>query len=321
MTAGADVRTARAAVLLTDRPVIALTADLAADLAACAASGRVLQIVSAPHSRMTLALRSSMDGRHAQWIVADATGYYEGTTGRPMQWTGEAFTPLPDADDYASPFVTPPRIPLGTHLVLTYQTTHTPGALLGGPVERLTTLLTGAEPVGWGATEPLTHLWSQADLTDFADAALQQGRTTRLIVRGAGRRTLMASITVTAHPTIPGGLAESTVVTAGHEPHDPPPLAHLPQLVDLLVKAHPIASLVASLRPGAPDLTTEPRWTGTASPLGLAVNGDREPPANFTATRLGTPHAPVTWFPLGDGQNPEDWHRHKELLTRLHPIR
>lgn len=305
---GADVLTAQAAVILTDRPVVALSPAISQALTECERTNRTLQLVTSTTSRLTLPLRESK----AQWLVHD-DGYYEGLTGRPMQWNGSAFVPLPDARDYAPSYTTPPTAPIGSQLVLTFQARHAPTAVLGLHTEKLMRLLTGEPPKGWGQTEPLQHPWDPENLTAHAATT----SSSRVIAIGASSRPAIA--TSDFSPLVPptSGTAEMTTLTIGYTDDEDPPIPQLPSFIDLLSADHPLTALLAQLIPGRPDLTTEPRWVGSSAPIGLASAGAYTGPPGFSRKRLGPPDAPLTWFHLGDGYSPEYWQRHQDLLTHL----
>ncbi|TNY34486.1 DUF6177 family protein [Thermomonospora catenispora] len=304
MSAVLDVMTPQAMVVLQDRPVAALTPWLAEALGECASSGRTLQIVTPATARLSMPLRVA--GAAVQWVVRDQGGYYEGLTGRPLQWDGRMFAPVPQARDYAPGFVTRPTGPIGTQLTLTYRARHLPQEPLGGQVERLITMLTGRPPVGWGEAEPAGRPWQRAELNT---RVREHGGTLRLVVVGSGGgRTAQAIVEFSQ-----GGAAEVTTLTVGHPPADPPQIAQLPALVESLVADQPVSSLLAQLSPGRVDVTYEPRWTGQPAPIGMAVAGERTGPSGIPARKAGT----MTWFELGDGRSADGWKRHQELLRHL----
>ncbi|HZA80953.1 MAG TPA: DUF6177 family protein, partial [Actinomycetes bacterium] len=91
-----DVVTGRVAVVLQDRPVVPLTAWLADAARQCAGSGRGLQVVTPPGSRLTTPLRFALDGPDTRWVVRDGGGScHDGLTGRLLHWDGGAFVPTP----------------------------------------------------------------------------------------------------------------------------------------------------------------------------------------------------------------------------------
>ncbi|WP_131732350.1 DUF6177 family protein [Actinomadura formosensis] len=306
-----DALTDQAMVVLQDRPVVPLSAWLDRALADCAETGRTLQLVTPLDSRLTLPLRTAASGTGVQWIVRNGDGYYEGLTGRPMKWGGATFVPVPEARDYAPGYTTRPTAPIGSQLTLVYRIRHGTEGDLAGTVERLLQLLTGKYPSGLGPAEPLEHPWRRDRLTEYV-----RGRSTvRLVVGGDGPRPAQAICDYTAAEG--GAVAEVSTVTVGYAPEDPPPLRHLPSLVGALAADQPIASLFVQLTPGRADLTTEPRWTGAAAPVALAVAGTVTGPHAIPGQPVGPARAPLTFFPLGDGRSPDGWQRHSLLMQHL----
>ncbi|MFC5184013.1 DUF6177 family protein [Actinomadura harenae] len=307
-----DALTERAMIVLQDRPVVPLSAWLVDALADAARSGRAVQLVTPPESRITLPLRLGAAASGPHWVVRDGDAYYEGLSGRPMRWNGAAFEPVPDARDYAPGFTSRPAGPVGAQLGLTYRVRH--GAAdpeVGGTAQRMLQLLTGKAPLGWGTAEPVAEPWRPDRLTEH----VRNRESARVIVAGDGPRPAQAVCDFTAAGG--GAVNEATTVTVGYAPQDPPPLAHLPQLVGAIAADRPVASLLVQLTPGRADLTTEPRWTGTASPVALAVAGAVSSPQGIPGQQVGPPRAPMTLFPLGDGRSAEGWQRHRRLLQHL----
>ncbi|WP_346044914.1 DUF6177 family protein [Actinomadura chokoriensis] len=306
-----DALTDQAMVVLQDRPVVPLSTWLNRALGDCADTGRTLQLVTPLDSRLTLPLRTAASGDVLQWIVRNGDGYYEGLTGRPMKWGGRTFVPVPEARDYAPGFTTRPSAPIGSQLTLVYRVRHGAEGDLAGTVERLLQLLTGKYPSGLGPAEPLEHPWRRDRLTEYA-----RGRSTvRLVVGGDGPRPAQAICDYAAGEG--GAVAETSTVTVGYAPEDPPPLQHLPSLVGAFAADQPIASLFVQLTPGRADLTTEPRWTGAPAPVALAVAGTVTGPQGIPGQQVGPPRAPLTFFPLGDGRTPDGWQRHSMLMQHL----
>lgn len=304
-----DALTDQAMVVLQDRPVVPLSPWLSRVLAECAAGGRTLQLVTPLESRLSLPLRTATAGAAAQWVVRDGDGYYEGLSGRPLKWTGATFVPVPEARDYAPGFTTRPGAPIGSQLTLVYRTRHGDGDL-AGPIERLMQLLTGKPPAGLGHAEPLEHPWRRERLTEYA-----RGRAAaKLIIAGDGPRPAQA---ISEFTTADGAVAEVSTVTVGYAADDPPPIQHLPSLLGALTAEQPVASLFVQLTPGRPDLTTEPRWTGAPAPVALAVAGVVAGPAGRPGQTVGSPNAPMTLFPLGDGRSPDGWQHHAALMQHL----
>ncbi|WP_026341619.1 DUF6177 family protein [Actinomadura atramentaria] len=306
-----DALTGQAMVVLQDRPLVALSAWISGALRDCEESGRTLQLVTPLETRLSLPLRSVTAGAAAQWVVRHNDGFYEGLSGRPLQWNGSTFVPVPQARDYAPGFTTAPAAPVGAQLGLTYRVRHDAEGLLGAAVDRLLQLLTGKWPAGWGPAEPLENPWQPDRVTEYA-----RGRSTaRIIVGGDGPRPAQA---VCDFSTAGGGaVEESTTVTVGYAPQDPPPLQHLGSLIAAMAADQPLTSMSVQLTPGRADLTSEPRWMGAAAPVAMAVAGNVAGPAGIPAQQVGPARAPMTLFTVGDGRSADGWQRHQALVRHL----
>ncbi|WP_234361190.1 DUF6177 family protein, partial [Streptomyces europaeiscabiei] len=89
-----DVVTEHAAVVLVDRPVVALTSWLAEIMRTAVASRRSLQIVTPPGVRLTTAARTTLARVPNGWVVQDPEcGYYDGLSGAVLRWQDGAFSP------------------------------------------------------------------------------------------------------------------------------------------------------------------------------------------------------------------------------------
>jgi hypothetical protein len=89
-----DVLTNSTAVLLADRPLVPLTAWLSDILRTTAQTNRALHLVTPPHVRLTLPLRTALSGAPNHWVVQNpAGGYYDGLSGAQLTWQGGTFTP------------------------------------------------------------------------------------------------------------------------------------------------------------------------------------------------------------------------------------
>ncbi|MFF5264791.1 DUF6177 family protein [Actinomadura viridis] len=282
MTA-ADVRTDRTTVLLTDRAIVPLSPGMTDSV----------QVVTPVSARVTLPMRAHILSGRATWVVRDDGGYYDGLTGRPLHWSDGAFVPVPSARDYAPGFKTSPSQPLGSHLTLAIRAKHTEA---GSSLDQAMRLLTGAPPTGWGTSEPLEHRWNPAALTAYVRSPSFTGRP----IIAIGQR----SLAITELTRESDGIVAVTTLTIGYAPGETPPLQQLPALIASLEHT---ASVLAHQSLGRPDLTTEPRWTGKPTPIGLAVRGNHPTPQ-------GHPIGPMTWFPL------RDWpHYHQTLHHLSHP--
>jgi uncharacterized protein DUF6177 len=320
-----DVVTAKVAVVLQDRPVVPLSAWLADAVRACAGSGRGLQVVTPPGSRLTTPLRFALDGPATRWVVRDGGGAsHDGLTGRRLRWDGEAFSPTPP-DPGGGPALAPgfadPGAPAARRLVLDVRLRHpaTATARLGGALEAFCEALTGEPPRGWGTAEPATEPWDRDDLTAFARR--RAPAPTLLVAVGGGERPAVGTVRVQRAAS---GVDEAVTLVVGGAGE--PPLAALPRAAEALAAAEPLVSLLAQVSPGPADATWAPRLTGLPVPVGMAVGPDEVARLGLAhalaapvpaAHRLGGPVRPAVWLQLGDGSTPAGW---EHLTAAMHHL-
>lgn len=340
MQTAVDAMTSQAMVVLQDRPVVGLSPWLVDALRVCGESRRRLQIVTPITSRLTLPLRLALTpASGASWVVRHGGGYYDGLSGQPMKWTGDAFVGIAEARNYAPGYTTRPSERIGAQLTLTFRVNVTPGELVGGIIEHLCRSLTDESPAGWGAGEPVGQPWRREDLTAFVRSQ-PTGRSPSVTVIGSASAPgglLLGTVQFAQASRAAAGAVQETVTLAvGYPAGSHPPLSDLPALISLLGAGQPAAgdsaysggahgagayassrlvSLLAQLNPGRPDLTVEPRWVGAPAPVGLAVAGTA--PADLQGQPIGTAGATMTWFPLGDGKSQDGWKRYTALMGRL----
>jgi len=314
-----DTVTPEAMVLLQDRPVVAFTSWMAAALQECTATDRMLQIVTPETSRLSMPMRTALSGRH-RWVVQAANAYHDGLTGMPLQWSGQSFVPPQGATDYAPRYLIQPSAPLGHQLTLTVRIRHDGRAKLGEATERISLVLQGRRLAGWGTAEPATRPWSADELTEVCRS--RPGSATWLTFVGPRPKSAVADQPLAVQGTMlcaPDGAEESVTLMAGYPPGVAPPLTTLPMLVSDIAERYMLLSLSAQLSPGRPDLTTEPRWSGSPSPVGLAIaaelGGGSQVPQDIPVRRTG----PVWWYDLGDGRSAEGWQRYQRLMASLQP--
>nr|WP_308189717.1 DUF6177 family protein [Streptomyces sp. WAC 00631] len=97
--AGIDVLTARAAVVIQDRPVVAATTWLTDVLGTAARAEREVQILTPPGTRLTLAARTLLARMPARWVVRDEEcGYYDGDRAELAGRRRGSGRPLPSGD-------------------------------------------------------------------------------------------------------------------------------------------------------------------------------------------------------------------------------
>ncbi|WP_156721789.1 DUF6177 family protein [Streptomyces apocyni] len=334
-----DVLTERAAVVIQDRPVVAMTAWLSDALSATAAAGIGLQIVSPPGARLTQAVRDALGGWPSRWVVRDARrGYYDGLSGAVLSWQDGMFQPVPrgaavgeadgEADGgtpVAESFQEDIRDTGERQLTLSFRTVHPADErlVLGGALEAVWRELTGGPPAGWGTAEPANTPWSLRQLTDLArDRAPEP---TWLVVVGDPARPGLATLRVSRTDA---GVEEEVTVTFGYGPGEEPPLAALPKAAEALATRHDLRSLLAQIRKARRDLSVPPRFEPPAVPAGFALGVDevralpgdraRRTPLAAAPAQLGPAARHGLYYPLpGDPSDLSGWADFERLVRHL----
>ncbi|MFH8368739.1 DUF6177 family protein [Streptomyces sp. NPDC018031] len=323
-----DVLTDQVAVVLQDRPVIAMTAWLSDALAAAFASDRGLQIVTGAQSRLSLPTRSLLTGPACRWVVRDGRGgYYDGLSGAVLRWRDGAFTPVgapPDGTPVHQAFENVAKT--GERQLLISAHTRHPAddrLLLGGALETVCRALTGAPPAGWGTAEPARYPWSRGRLTE---RAWDRSPAPSWFVAVGDPRSRPAVATLAVSRTT-GGVEEHLTLAVGHGPGEEPPVDLLPGLAESLVREHRLVSMVAQVRSGRMDLTAPGHLEPPPVPVGfvLGAEGVREvgadravrAPAAAGPVELGPSAAPALYYPLGDGMSGTAWTVFERLMRHL----
>ena len=179
----ADRVTAEVFVVEQFRNVVPASTWLVDAAKAAAGSGRVLQLLTSEHSKITYPLELLLRDAAAEWVVREDTGRYrDGIHGYAMVWNGGRF--VPDLDAVPATPVDP--TPGSGDIEVQIATLHPASAdvRLGVSTESAIQALTGGPPLGWGIAEPATQPWSAREVTthcrDRAPAP------TKLVVVGAG---------------------------------------------------------------------------------------------------------------------------------------
>ncbi|WP_342668120.1 DUF6177 family protein [Streptomyces violens] len=325
-----DVVTDRAAVVIQNRPIMAATSWFTDVLRAAAASGRELQVVTPPDTRLTLPARSLLDGLPARWVVrAPDGGYYDGRSGAVLHWHEGHFTPLHTsgnaavADAYAA---CPDPNPQGERqLLLSLRTTHRADErlLLGGALEVAWEALTGAPPAGWSTAEPVNLPWAPRQLTELARTRAQKSAPTWLVTVGAADHPAIATLRITRTPA---GVEEHVTLAVGYTAGRAPSLDVLPELAETLTTQHGLASMLIHLHTARADLTTPPRREALPIPVSFTLGSHavravgrtvaEYAPAVHTTSLGPTTHPTLHYF-LGDGTDPAAWKRLDELNEYL----
>ncbi|MGA4839867.1 DUF6177 family protein [Streptomyces sp. G45] len=312
-----DVLTESTAVVIADRPVLALTAWLSDVLRATVTSGRALHLVTPPGTRLSLPLRTALTGPPNRWVVQDPDcGYYDGLSGAVLRWRDGTFAPALDQDGEAAlaAAFTPSGPADERQLSVSFRTRHAPAAdlLLGRSLAAAWQQLTGAAPVGWGTAEPINLPWSPRQLT-----ALARDRApapSHLLAVGHPERPALATLRVTRTES---GVSEDVTLTLGHGPDETPPLDAVVPLAEALVAEHGLDSMFVTLRRARRDLTAPARFelppvpvSFTLGPADVAAVGRAHasrPPLPHRPVPLGPGGAPALHYALGDGTDASAW--------------
>ncbi|MEU1179350.1 DUF6177 family protein [Streptomyces sp. NPDC005820] len=309
-----DALTDSTAVVLSDRPLLPLTAWLSDTLRATAQSNRALHLVTPPHVSLTLPLRTALGGAPNRWVVQDPQGggYYDGLSGARLAWQNGTFLPIDGT--LADAFTAEAAPTEQRRLTVSFRTVHAPDErlVLGRALEAAWRHLTGSPPLGWGTAEPVNLPWSPHQLTDLArDRA---PAPTQLVAVGAPDRPAIATQRI-ARTT--AGVAEEITLTLGYEHPAHVPLDTLESLAATLVTEHGLATMLTTVRAARADLTLPPQVEGPPVPVSFTL-GPRDvqkiglpraarPPIATQPRQLGSPASPALHYPLGDGTDPRAW--------------
>jgi Family of unknown function (DUF6177) len=324
-----DALTAKAMVVFQDRPVVPFTRWLADGLRVCTETGRGLQIVTPPTTRITTPLRLVLTGPHSRWVVRADGGFYDGLSGGVLGWDGAAFAPSEQA--YAPAFTTPPRADIGAQLTVTFRVRHAAETMIGSAVEQMCLSLTSEPPGGWGTAEPATGRWRRDDLTELFRSGGSQALWLTVVggavaddgavsgVLGGVKQQAVGTMLLSATPA---GIEEAVTLVVGYDRTQGPPIGALPTMIGALALEHTVVSVFAQLSPGRADLTTEPRWVGQPAPIGMAVGAETGGavaiPPGIHGQRIGDVQSPTVWYTLGDGWAQDGWQRYEQLSRYLH---
>ncbi|MCP9207058.1 DUF6177 family protein [Streptomyces sp. NEAU-Y11] len=328
-----DVLTDKVAVVIQDRPVIAMTAWLSDALRATARAELGLQIVTPPGARLSPAVRTSLGGWPSRWVVQDEKeGYYDGLSGAVLRWQNGLFAPVAPEDatpeDPDTPVADAYRAFADTgerQLAVTFRTVHPADdrLVLGGALESVWRELTGEPPAGWGTAEPANLPWSVRQLTDLAHDRAPE--PTWLVVVGSPDRPALATVRVSRTT---GGVEEDVTLAFGYGPDEEPPLEALPRVAEILATRHHLQSMLLQLRKARRDLMVPPRFEGPGVPLAFVLGPEevRELPADRARRTpladpplpLGPASRPALYYPLpGDPGDLSGWQDFERLMRHL----
>ncbi|MGW0668214.1 DUF6177 family protein [Streptomyces sp. NPDC002746] len=325
-----DVLTDKVAVVIQDRPVVAMTAWLSDAFRAAAEAGLGLQIVSPAGTTLSPAVRDVLGGWPSRWIVQDERdGYYDGLTGAVLRWQDGMFAPVasPDAAEDA-PVAAVFRDVADTgerQLGLTFRMVHPADdqLVLGGGLETVWRELTGNPPAGWGTSEPANLPWSPRQLTDLAHRRAPE--PTWLVMVGGPSRPGLATVRITRTEA---GVEEHVTVAFGYGSGEECPVEALPALAEALATRHHLQSMLVQLRKARRDIAVPPRFEGPGVPLAFVLGAEevrtlpgdraRRTPLPDAPVPLGPKTRPALYYPLpGDPSDLSGWLDFERLMRHL----
>ncbi|WP_328901493.1 DUF6177 family protein [Streptomyces sp. NBC_00441] len=328
---GVDVLTARAAVVIQGRPVVAATTWLTDVARNAVRTGRELQLVTPPGTRLTFPVHTLLDGLPSRWVVRDPEcGYYDGLSGAVLDWYDGHFTPA--TTDHGAPriageFRRRAGVEGERQLLLSLRTIHPPDdrLTLGGALELAWRTLTGAPPAGWSTAEPVNVPWSTRQLTELARGRAQRSLPTWVVAVGSSDRPSIATVRV-SHTAV--GVEERATIVLGYGPGHDVPLDLVPELAASLCTGHGLASMVVQLRSARGDLSTPARYQPPSAPVSFTLGPDAAADLDLIGTalagtvpmRLGPAAGPGLHYALGDGCDPSGWERLREIHGRMRRI-
>ncbi|WP_328879084.1 DUF6177 family protein [Streptomyces sp. NBC_00299] len=326
-TPAVDVLTDSTAVVMQERPLVAMTSWLSDALRTTTATDRALQIVTPPTARLTLPTRTALHGLPNRWVVQDPEhGYYDGLSGAVLHWKNGTFTPVRDEDgttSVAEAFKAPAKTG-ERQLLLTLRTRYPADAdlVLGGALEAAFRHLTGAPPAGWSTAEPINLPWSTRQLTDLARA--RAPHPCWLIAVGHPDQPALATMRVLRTTA---GVEEDITLALGYRETETPPLQIIDALAAELNAEHGLVTMLTALRAARHDLTVPARLEPPPIPVTFTL-GHKEarrtstlraehPSFGPAPTQLGSQAEPALHYPLGDGTDPQAWSAFQQLTQKL----
>ncbi|MGW1657346.1 DUF6177 family protein [Streptomyces atratus] len=328
-----DALTDKVAVVIQDRPVIAMTAWLSDAFRAAAHAELGLQIVTSPGATLSPAVRNSLSGWPSRWVVQDEKdGYYDGLSGAVLRWQNGLFAPV----EAAHPVPGDPRTPVAAsyqevantgerQLAVSFRTVHPADdrLVLGGALESVWRELTGEAPAGWGTAEPANLPWSLRRLTDVAFERAPE--PTWIVVVGSPDRPGLATVRISRTKA---GVEEDVTLAFGYGPDEEPPLDALPRAAEVLATRHHLQSMLVQLRKARRDLAVPPRFEGPGVPLAFVLGAEevrempgdraRRTPLSEPPVQLGPRSRPALYYPLpGDPSDLSGWQDFERLMRHL----
>ncbi|MFF0397717.1 DUF6177 family protein [Streptomyces sp. NPDC005248] len=328
-----DALTDKVAVVIQDRPVVAMTAWLSDAFRATADAELGLQIVTSAGTTLSPAVRNSLTGWPSRWVVQDERdGYYDGLSGAVLRWQNGMFATVEAAD--ATP--DDPRTPVAAsfkeftdtgerQLAISFRTVHPADdrLVLGGALEAVWRELTGNPPAGWGTAEPANLPWSLRQLTDVAHD--RSPAPTWVVVVGSTDRPGLATVRISRTT---GGVEEDVTLAFGYGAGEEPPVDALPRVAEILATRHHLQSMLIQIRKARRDLAVPPRFEGPGVPVAFVLGAEevrempgdraRRTPLSEPPVQLGPKTRPALYYPLpGDPSDLSGWQDFERLMRHL----
>ncbi|GAA1763765.1 DUF6177 family protein [Streptomonospora arabica] len=326
-----DTATEQAAVVVQDRDVVPLSSWLTDALSACGADDRSLQVLTSPDTRLTLPLRSVLQNPKARWVVeeSDGSGYFDGFSGVPLAWDRRAGFVVGKSHRVqhgpTPTFMRPVREP-GSQLWIDLRLRHKAreGLVLGTGIELLAQAFGGADPAGWGTSEPALSHWDTARLTALCRRRSPQSTWTVFTGPGTAQRPFIGTHRSTR---VVEGVKEVVTFAVGYPEGVDPALERLRGVCRGFADRGALTSMTVQRFAGRADLTYPPVWSGVPVPVGMAIGAEtvaeigiaHAEGAPAPGERVGPARAPAMWYPLGDGTDPEAWNAFRTLMAHLQP--
>ncbi|MEV5442162.1 DUF6177 family protein [Streptomyces sp. NPDC052644] len=332
-----DVLTDKAAVVIQDRPVVAMTAWLSDAFRAAAEAEIGLQIVSPPGTTLSPAVRDSLGGRPSRWVVQDERdGYYDGLTGAVLRWQDGMFSPVEPAaggtgtagDGAGTPVASTYQEVTETgerQLAVTFRSVHPADErlVLGRGLEAVWRELTGEPPTGWGTAEPANLPWSPRQMTQVArDRA---PRPAWFVVVGGRDRPGIATVRVRRTKA---GVEEEVTLAFGYGSGEEPPVNAVRSAAESLAIRHRLQSMLVQIRKARRDLAVPPRFEGPGVPLAFVLGAEEvhgmpddralRTPLPRPPVALGPKARPALYYALpGDPSDLSGWKDFESLMRHL----
>lgn len=175
------------------KPTVYLSEWLARQITRASESRKQLIVLTESDSALTLPVDTRLTATEARWVVDSGGEYYDGYSGRQLDWDGISFEPRQAVGGEFARNESAARGALHVRAeVLHLASAHT---RIGEFTAAVFRTATGSDPEGWGVTEPASEPWQVSAVTDFARN--RSPTPTTLIVVGPGAHKVSAVAVLT----------------------------------------------------------------------------------------------------------------------------